>query len=294
MTTDSTAGPLLPDGYRIGQMTRAEAPVLDGWAAQEGWNPGISDIDVAWDFDPGAFIAIRRNGELAGGGVIIAYGDDAGFMGLFIMRADLRRQGLGRVLWHERLRRLRARLRPGAPIGMDGVFDMTPFYEAGGFTFLHRDLRYQGIASGTLDAACVPLDQFSWPALEAYDIQVSGMRRPGFMRRWLFQSGGRGFVHRRDGRIAGFGFLRPCRVGYKIGPLYADEPPIARRLLDSLLSTVPGESVSLDVPEPNAAALRIMSDVGWAQSFGCVRMVNGIPTDVQVGRMYGVTSFEFG
>ena len=49
----------LPQGYRIGQMTRAEASILDSWAAQEGWNPGLSDIDIAWAFDPDAFIALR-------------------------------------------------------------------------------------------------------------------------------------------------------------------------------------------------------------------------------------------
>jgi hypothetical protein len=285
---------ILPPGYQIDQMTRAEARILDDWAAQESWNPGLSDIDVAWQFDPGAFIAIRKDGDLAGGGVIIAYGREAGFMGLFIMRADLRQQGIGRVLWHERLRRLRARLQPGAPIGMDGVFNMTPFYEAGGFTLLYRDLRYQGAASGQCDQAVVPLDQVTWPELAAYDARVSGIQRPDFMRAWLTQPGGKGFALRQDGGLAGYGFLRLCRSGCKIGPLYAASPAIARRLLVSLLSTIPGQPVSLDVPEPNTAALRMMDELGWTQSFGCARMVNGTPIAFPVAEVFGVTSFEFG
>jgi hypothetical protein len=72
-------------------MTRADADVLAEWAAQEGWNPGLADIDVAWAYDPAAFIAQRRDNELAGGGGIIAYGHATGFMGLFIVRSDLRR-----------------------------------------------------------------------------------------------------------------------------------------------------------------------------------------------------------
>jgi hypothetical protein len=104
----------LPSGYRIDQMARAKADIIDGWAAAEGWNPGLHDIDIAWSYDPGAFIALRKDNAPAGGGAIIAYEGAAGFMGLFIMRADLRRQGLGRILWHERLKRLRARLRPSA------------------------------------------------------------------------------------------------------------------------------------------------------------------------------------
>ena len=285
---------ILPPGYTIGQMTRAEAETLGNWAAQEGWNPGLSDVDVAWTFDPDAFVAIRRDGEFAGGGVIIAYGREAGFMGLFIMRDDLRRQGIGRVLWHERLRRLRQRLEPGAPIGMDGVFDMAPFYEAGGFTYLYRDLRFQGEAGGQRDPAAVPLDQVAWPQLAAYDARVSGIRRPEFMRGWLTQPGGKGFAALQDGRLAGYGFLRPCRSGFKIGPLYSEHPEVARTLLDSLLSTIPGQPVSLDVPEPNTAALRIVNELGWTQSFGCARMVNGPPVAFPVSQVFGVTSFEFG
>lgn len=295
MTSGDAPITTLPPGYQIDQMTRAEAGILDTWAAQEGWNPGLSDIDVAWACDPGAFIALRKDGALAGGGVIVAYGQDAGFMGLFIMRADLRRQGIGRLLWHERLRRLRARLRPEAPIGMDGVFDMVPFYAAGGFTNLYRDLRYTGDAlAGPCDPAAVPLDQVAWPELAAYDARVSGIKRPVFMRAWLTQPGGCGFALRRGDDLAGYGFLRPCRRGCKIGPLYAESPAVARRLLNSLLSTIPGQPVSLDIPEPNTAALRIMEEIGWAQSFGCARMVNGAPVAIPVAEVFGVTSLEFG
>jgi len=284
----------LPAGYRIDQMIRAEADILDSWAAAEGWNPGLSDIDIAWSYDPDAFIALRKDDALAGGGAIISYEGAAGFMGLFIMRADLRRQGLGRILWHERLRRLRARLRPDAPIGMDGVFDMAPFYEAGGFKYLYRDLRFEGTAHGVLDPAVIPLDQIPWPDLAAYDAQISGLRREGFMRAWLGQEGGHGVALSEAGAIRGYGFLRPCRVGFKLGPLYASDPTIARRLLHSLLSTAQGSQVQIDVPEPNLAAIGLMNKLSWQSTFACARMVHGTPPAVPVEQVFGVTSFEFG
>jgi hypothetical protein len=215
-------------------------------------------------------------------------------MGLFIMRADLRRQGLGRVLWHERLNRLRARLRPDAPIGMDGVFEMVPFYEAGGFNYLYRDLRFEGAAYGALDPAAIPLHQIPWPELAAYDVQVSGLSREGFMRAWLGQEGGHGLALREDGAIAGYGFLRPCRVGFKLGPLYASDPAIARRLLLSLLSAAQGSQVQIDVPEPNLAAMRLMNQLGWHNPFGCARMVHGTAPAIPIEQVFGVTSFEFG
>ena len=64
---------------------------------QERVDPGLSDLEVAWRTDPEAFVALRDGDVLAGGGSIFSYGGDFGFMGLFIMRADLRKQGLAIV-----------------------------------------------------------------------------------------------------------------------------------------------------------------------------------------------------
>lgn len=290
-----TAATAFPPGYVIAPMTRDEADMLGAWAAEEGWNPGLADIDVAWGCDPQAFIALRMNGQLAGGATIIAYEGGAGFLGLYIMRKDQRRQGLGRLFWRELLRLHAARLRAGAPIGLDGVFDMAPFYAADGFKLLYRDLRYEGIATGTADADMVPLAAIKWEQLATYDAAVSGIARADFMRRWLGVLGGEGYaLTRADGSLAGYGFARPCRSGYKIGPLYADDAATAERLLETLLAAIAGSPVALDVPEPNAAALRLVETRGWGQSFGCARMLRGGGNAAPTDRIFGVTSFEFG
>lgn len=285
----------LPPGYKIAPMTRAEADQLGVWAAEEGWNPGLADIDVAWSYDPGAFIALRREGALAGGATIIAYGGTVGFLGLYIIRRDLRRQGLGRHFWQELLRRHPARLQPGAPIGLDGVFDMAPFYAADGFTLLYRDLRYEGIAQGKADAEAVALDRIGWDTVIGYDAAVSGLDRADFMRRWLNVPGGKGFaLPGESGTIVGYGFARPCFSGYKIGPLYADTAEGADRLLETLLAAIAGAAVTLDVPEPNRPAVQLAEGRGWRQSFGCARMVFGAGSGSPISRVFGVTSFEFG
>ena len=302
-TGNSESG--LPPGYSIDSMTRAEAEVLVDWATAEGWNPGLSDLAVAFGYDPGGFVALRRGqgaaAELVGGGAILAHEGRCGFMGLFIMRPDHRRQGIGRVLWHERLRRLQARLQPGASIGMDGVFEMAPFYAAGGFAYRHRDLRFQGRAEAARLAvpegvSTTDLRTTPFADIAAYDTAVFGHPRERFLREWLNVPGGRGLAVRSpvDGALRGYAYLRPCVVGYKFGPVFAEDEASARALIRDLLAVVPGETVALDVPEPNGGAMAIANELGWDQPFGCAKMIHGpVPPDT-IQQVFGVTSFEFG
>ena len=228
----------LPKGYAIHAMNREEASLLDDWAAGEGRNPGVNDIDVAWGVDPQAFIALR--------------------------------------------------------LGMDGVLDMMPFYERGGFEFLYRDLRYQGMAASRRDAAAVRLEDVDFARIDAYDRLHVEAPRTDFLLAWLAQGGGAGVALIDDGKFRGYGFLRPCRQGYKVGPAFADDATCGERLLHSLLSLVAGEQAQLDVPEPNETAVCLVGSMGWTRSFACARMVNGRKPDLPVKRIFVVTSFEFG
>jgi GNAT superfamily N-acetyltransferase len=67
-----------------------------------GWNPGLDDAEAFWAANPDGFVVAEIDGELVGGGAIIAYEKRYGFMGLFLVRPDHRGHGLGNRLWHER------------------------------------------------------------------------------------------------------------------------------------------------------------------------------------------------
>ncbi|MFM8237306.1 MAG: GNAT family N-acetyltransferase [Actinomycetota bacterium] len=285
---------MLPPGHTIEPMRPEEIATLMEWAAAEGWNPGSGDAEVAAAFDPEAFVALRAGGELVGGGSILAYGAEYGFMGLFIVRADRRHGGLGRALWHFRRDRLTARLRPDAPIGMDGVLDLVPFYERGGFTVAHRDLRFEGIAVGSPDPAVAPLTPADASDLVVYDARHAVTQREDFLAGWIARPGVVAGLIRERGDLVAFGVLRPGRVGWKVGPLTADRPDLAERLLGGLLAAVEGEQVQIDVPEPNVAALDLVARLGLREVFGCARMYRGPAPELPLGRIYGMTSLEFG
>jgi len=279
----------------IRNMSRAELDRLVDWAAGEGWNPGLSDADIFWNTDPQAFIAAELNGKLIGGGSIVSYAGQFGFMGFFIMHPDHRGQGLGDRLWHERLRRLQDRLQHPAVIGMDGVFEMQPYYTRGGFRFAGRDLRFEG--TGELFPApqnIVDLSDVPFEKTDAYDRVHFPAPRSAFLQSWITQPGSfsRGLV--QDGTLKGFGVIRPCRTGYKIGPLFADDPHTADALFRSLVGKVPGEPVYLDVPENNAAAVALASRYKLSEVFGCARMYYGSPPALPESEIFGITTFELG
>ena len=284
----------IPADLSITAMEREEADILAVWAADESWNPGKSDIGIAWDTDPEGFIALRRGADLIGGGAIMSYDGLFGFMGLFIVRRDQRGRGLGAHLWRYRLKRLQDRLAPGAPIGMDGVLAMKPFYERGGFVFAHNDLRYQGIADGTMDPAVRPIDSSMFAVVENFDRSHVPAPRASFLHRWIFQRGSHALGLHQNGQMVGYGVARPALTGYKLGPVFAKRADIAERLILSLMACIPGEQVQLDVPEPNQSGTGLAEKFGLKEVFGCARLYHGQTPDLPIGNIFGVTSFEFG
>ena len=279
----------------IRSMRREELDVLVDWAAAEGWNPGLHDAGIFWATDPGGFIAAELEGILVGGGSTVSYGGNYGFMGFFIVHPHYRGLGLGDHLWHERLRLLIARLHEPAVIGMDGVFDMQSYYAKGGFGFAGRDLRFEGVAvSDVLPETIVPLTEIPFETVVKYDRAHFPAPRSAFLKRWIEPSDGFSRAAMKNGQLAGFAVIRPCRVGYKIGPLFADDASLARDLFTALCSEVQGEPVYLDVPENNPDALTLARERGMKEVFGCAKMYYGPAPVLAETEIFGVTTFELG
>jgi hypothetical protein len=98
----------------------------------------------------------------------------------------------------------------------------------------------------------------------------------------------------RDGGLAGWGVIRPCRKGHKIGPLVADDRATAEAVLSALLARVGGGEIFLDVPDINREAIALAQDFGLAPVFETARMYTGAISPLRLERVFGVTSFELG
>jgi len=279
-------------------MTRGEVGELVAWAAAEGWNPGLHDAEIFWATYPDSFIAAEVGGELIGGGAITSYGGDYGFMGFFIVRPEFRGHGYGNTLWHARRDRLIKRLNPGASIGMDGVFDMQPYYAKGGFEFSHRNMRFRldvpKERRAPDDENIKPVADISFDVLSAYDRTCFPAARDKFLKNWISQPDGGTWAYVQDGKLRGYGTARRCGEGHKIGPLFADDAGVAEALFMQLSTFAAGGPVFVDAPENNADAMALVKRHGMNEVFGCARMYLGPEPDVVHDRVYGVTTFELG
>jgi len=288
------------NGLVIRSMTRPEVDVLVHWAAQEGWNPGRHDAELFWATDSAAFIAAELDGELIGGGAITSYNGEFGFVGFFIVQPAFRGKGLGNAIWHALRERLLARLRPGAGVGLDGVFAMQDYYAKGGFVFAHRDIRFRAeipnppVTPVVGNEAIVPLGEVPFEQLLAYDRTCFPAPRPGFLAGWISQSDGLALGCRRAGKLSGYGVVRRCRDGCKIGPLFADDAQAAMALYADLAVFAAGGPLFLDTPENNPTALVLAHQHQMIEVFGCARMYLGPPPELAHERIFGVTTFELG
>src|SRR5262245_3078544 len=275
----------------IRPMRPQEIAIAIDWAAAEGWNPGLADAACFAIPDRDGFLI----GELAGapGATVscVNYDADFAFLGFYIVRQDLRGRGYGLRLWHAAMAHAGARL-----VGLDSVVAQQQNYRKSGFQLAYANVRYGGILAAPSRPAAnlVPLSEIPLATLAADDATVFPASRPSFLHAWISAPAHVGRALLRDGQLAAWGVIRPCRNGRKVGPLIADDRAGAASVLAALLADVGGGEVFLDVPSINQAAVALAEDFGLAPVFETGRMYTGAVPPLRLDRLYGVTSFELG
>lgn len=270
--------------------------VLD-WAAEEGWNPGLHDAACFHAADAGGFLVGMAGGVPAASIFAVAYGASFGFIGGYIVKPALRGRGYGMALWHAAMAHL-----SGRNVGLDGVLARQADYASSGFRLAHRNIRFEGTGAVPAAAAAVahadhvvPLSTFPFDEIARYDRRYFADERSAFLRCWVAQPHSVALGIAGPQGLAGYAVLRPCREGYKVGPLFADTPAGAEALFARLRGRVPpGAPVFLDVPEPNAEAMALAGRHQMRACFETARMYTGPQPDLCLERQYGITTFELG
>ncbi len=273
-------------------MERSDVDFAIELAAKEGWNPGLHDAEYFYRTDPeGFFIGLRGNRPI---GCIsaVSYNGRFGFIGLYIVIPEYRGKGLGAALWQHAMRHLK-----NQNIGLDGVVQQQENYRKSGFKLAYRNIRYQGTEFPKIaaDNELAPLDNVDFEQLVTYDSRFFAVPRKRFLESWMRMPESRGVAMMRDRKLYGYGVIRRCRRGFKVGPLFANDKKTAETLLLELSRDLAvGEPIFLDVPEVNPAAMRLVEKHRMNKVFETARMYTDAPPAIELEGIFGVTTFELG
>lgn len=279
------------NGLRIRTMRGDEISIAVNWAAAEGWNPGLADAVCFAAADREGFFIGELEGAPAATVSCVNYGENFAFLGFYIVREDLRGRGYGLRIWDAAIAHAGARV-----IGLDGVVAQQDNYRRSGFKLAYANIRYGGTIAAQVapKADVIALAEVPFATVEAYDRTVFPAPRKAFLQSWIGAQGHIGRALLRDGELAGWGVIRPCRKGYKIGPLFADDRAAAEAVLSALLASVGESEIFLDVPGINHDAVALAESFGLAPVFETARMYTGAIPQLELERVFGVTSFELG
>lgn len=278
--------------YLIRPCKRSELDLMIDWAAKEGWNPGRYDGDAFYSVDPLGFYMGFLDGEPISSISVVSYNKNFGFVGFYIVRPEFRGKDYGYKLWQEAIKHL-----PTQNIGLDGVVSQQNNYKKSGFELAHKNIRYETV--GTLieitDPNFVNLSEVSFDLLNEYDAQMFPCPRPTFLKEWINQPKSLALAYYKSGQIMGYGVIRSCTSGFKIGPLFADTPEIADRLFRKFKHFAgEGSEVYLDIPEINPEALKLAETYQMKPVFETARMYTKGKPKVDLQRVFGITTFELG
>lgn len=278
--------------YIIRTMRSDEIGIAIDWAASEGWNPGLHDADNFAVADPNGFLVGELDNEPIATISVVKYGESFGFLGFYIVKPEYRGKGYGLQIWNAGLKCLK-----GRNIGLDGVVAQQLNYQKSGFKLAYRNIRYEGYrTSNSLEqSGIVKLSTLPFEMVDSYDRHLFPENRSKFIKSWINQPESCALGLTRNGKLAGYGVVRKCRNGYKIGPLMADNVEIADSLFIALTANINStEPIYLDIPEVNRNAVALAERYNMKVVFETARMYTDGNPEIPLNKIFGVTSFELG
>ncbi|MEW6305109.1 MAG: GNAT family N-acetyltransferase [Verrucomicrobiota bacterium] len=258
----------------IRTLTERDLSFADAFRAQAGWNQTLEDWRRFIAYEPeGCFLA-EWSGTPAGTATTACYGTELAWIGMVLVHPDFRRNGIGKALLQHCLDCLDAR--PMRCVKLDATPQGQPLYEKLGFhaewTLARWEARFANQLEFKAPASIRALKTSDLTAADALDVPVFGVSRRGMLERLAAQS--RGFVSEANGRLNGFGFIRPGARADYLGPVVATSVEAGCALVRTLLATAQG-TVFWDIPDANAPAVQLAKELGFQQQRTLLRMYRG-------------------
>ncbi len=279
--------------YVIRNMTSDEVKdIAMKWAEKEGWNPGLHDSSVFYQTDPsGFFLGLLDNIPIACISTV-SYDGNFGFLGFYIVKEEFRGGGYGFSIWKKVMDYIGTH-----NVGLDGVVAQQSNYMKSGFKFAYSNIRYEGIAKTFSDNenGIAVFSEAQFEELVKYDCKLFPALRTKFLSGWVKLPEAETFVSYANSEINGYATVRKCNVGYKIGPLFANDSETANALFVAACNFAGvGSIIYLDTPEVNLNAVALAENYKMRKVFETARMYTKEKPNIDVSKIFGVTTFELG
>ncbi|MBX9704429.1 MAG: GNAT family N-acetyltransferase, partial [Silvanigrellaceae bacterium] len=217
-------------------------------------------------------------------------------LGPFIVKKEYRNQGYGTQIWQSAM----ALIQDNPTIILHAVPLQIPRYQKQGFESQYINQGWT--LRNTLSREKEPFTEAQsitpeWlPAVIHYDKTIFGASRKKLLTEVLKLSCVHSVLLDNEGQVTGFGLIRPCRDGYRVGPLFADTPEQAKQIFSYLIKMVDEDKIIVDIPQKNPFSNLFVEYFGLkAISEGETNaMLKGENIEQNFDKNYGVFSLEIG
>jgi GNAT superfamily N-acetyltransferase len=244
-------------------------------SAEAGWNQVAADWQLLLTAGTGTGLE-NADGALVASSVVLPLGPRVAWIGMVLVTAAARRQGLATRL----MRRCQAICADqGRVAGLDATPAGREVYRHLGFREVARLSRLTAEAPrlDQPDAECAALRAMKpadLPAVAAYDRGVIGANRAPVLRDLQARQPDTAVLAERDGAPVGYALARDGRTATQIGPLVAETPALAQALFAAAARAVRGP-VLVDAFDSQHGLRDWLDGAGFAGQRPFVRMLAG-------------------
>jgi predicted N-acetyltransferase YhbS len=267
-----------PHRIAIRPLTHADIPQAMQLVASANWNQTPRDWQRMIDSEPeGCFKAVLEPAtgapQLVGTVTSTTYGTELAWIGMMLVAAEQRRQGIGRLLMQRVINTLHQR--QVRTIKLDATPAGKPLYAQLGFQCEHDFQRWSRPAQGTSGRSPAPTTsgEFECARWAELDRAAFGVDRQAWLRRLASDC-------QVVERSSGFGMCRSGRVASYLGPVTATDTAAAAELIDALIADRSATWI-WDVPPANPAAAVLARERGFEPVRELTRMWLGQPLEAR-------------
>lgn len=215
-----------------------------------------------------------------------------------IVKEEFRSLGIGKVLFRKVME-----VMSDKNVGGTALSNRISFYAQFGWTIKSYTFHYnQGPVSPAFVSDCPdpectiePVEHLNFDHVIAYDAEIHTIPRPVYINNWAQNEAAKTYVAMKGSHVCGYGVLKQTDAGYKMYPLYADDPKIAKALFCKLALHIPsGSDLIFTQPIENENANEFVAGNHLTTYLSMTRLYNRRNVPVDIKRVYSVSTTEYG